>query len=86
MIVIVVAHPTKLKKEDGKMPIPSLYDISDSAHWSNKADVGIIIHRKDEVETLIRIAKSRYHQEIGKPGDISARYVWQRASYEAMDA
>ncbi len=83
---IVVAHPTKLKKEDGKMPIPSLYDISDSAHWSNKADVGIIIHRKDEVETLIRIAKSRYHQEIGKPGDISARYVWQRASYEAMDA
>jgi twinkle protein len=82
---IVVAHPSKLKREDKKVPEPTLYDIADSAHWANKPDVGIIVHRKDEDTTLIRVAKSRYHQEIGKPGDVEVRYVWQRASYEAIN-
>lgn len=81
--VIVVAHPAKMRRDpDGHYPIPSLYDISDSAHFYNKPDVGVVVHRKSEDETLIRIAKSRYHDQIGKPGDISARYVWQRATYE----
>ena len=32
--VIVVAHPAKLRRDpEGRYPIPSLYDISDSAHW-----------------------------------------------------
>lgn len=79
---IVVAHPAKLRKEDGKTPIPTLYDIADSAMWANKADVGIVVHRKSEDETLIRIAKSRYHDQIGKPGDVSVRYIWQRSTYE----
>lgn len=68
--LIVVAHPAKMRKnEDGQYPIPSLYDISDSAHWYNKPDVGVVVHRKSEHETLIRIAKSRYHDIIGQPGD-----------------
>jgi twinkle protein len=84
--LIVVAHPAKMHRDrDGKVPIPGLYDIADSAHWANKPDVGIIVHRKDEETTLIRVAKSRYHQEIGKPGDVEVRYVWQRASYEAIN-
>jgi twinkle protein len=82
--VILVAHPAKLRRDnDGHYPIPSLYDISDSAHWYNRADVGIVVHRKTEDETLIRVAKSRYHDQIGKPGDVAVRYVWQRATYEA---
>lgn len=56
-----------------------------SAHWYNRADVGIIVHRKTDDETLIRVAKSRYHDQIGRPGDISVRYVWQRATYEAIE-
>jgi len=80
--MIVVAHPAKMRREpDGKYPIPSLYDISDSSHWYNKADVGIIVHRSEE-ETLIRVAKSRYHDQIGKPGDAKVKYIWQRATYE----
>jgi twinkle protein len=83
--LIVVAHPAKLRREqDGKYPIPTLYDISDSAHWANKADVGIIVHRKTEDETMVKIAKSRYHDQIGKPGEVSVRYIWQRATYEAF--
>lgn len=80
--VVVVAHPMKLRREDGQYPIPTLYDISDSAHWANKADVGVVVHRREE-ETLVRVVKSRYHDQIGKPGDVRARYVWQRATYEA---
>lgn len=82
--LIVVAHPAKLRRENGQYPTPTLYDISDSAHWANKADVGIIVHRKSEDETIVKIAKSRYHDQIGKPGDVSVRYVWQRATYEAF--
>jgi twinkle protein len=84
--MIVAAHPAKLRRDqDGHYPVPSLYDISDSAHWYNRADVGIVVHRKPGDETMIRIAKSRYHDQIGKPGDVSVRYVWQRATFEALD-
>lgn len=73
--VIVVAHPQKPRDrdKDGNLRIPSLYDISDSAHWYNKADVGIIVHRTGD-ETLIRIAKSRHHTQIGTPKDITAEF------------
>lgn len=81
--MIVVAHPAKLRRDNsGDYPVPSLYDISDSAHWYNKADVGVVVHRLSDEETMIRVAKSRYHDQIGKPGDVSVRYVWQRATYE----
>ncbi|MGE3479630.1 MAG: bifunctional DNA primase/helicase [Dongiaceae bacterium] len=68
--VIVAAHPAKpLKEPGGKLRRPTLYDISDSAHWYNKADVGIIVHRDDEKQTTIHVAKSRYHDQIGAPGE-----------------
>lgn len=72
--VIVAAHPAKMKREGGSFPIPSLYDISDSSHWYNKSDVGIIVHRSGEDETMIRVQKSRYFDEIGEPGDYIATF------------
>lgn len=73
--LIVVAHPAKMQKDkDGAYAVPSLYDISDSANWYNKADVGLVVHNFG-THSLIRVAKSRYHDEIGKPGDESASYV-----------
>jgi len=76
--LIVVAHPAKMQRgKDGKYPFPGLYDISDSAHWSNKADVGIVIHREDMAtskDTAIRVVKSRYHNAIGRPGEITG--IW----------
>jgi twinkle protein len=71
--VIVAAHPVKQRKgEDGTMQMPSLYDISDSAHWYNKADVGIVVHRLDQTRSIIRVSKSRFHDQIGVPGDVPA--------------
>ena len=38
--LIVVAHPSKINRnKDGSLPVPTLYDISDSAHWYNKPDL-----------------------------------------------
>ena len=78
--VIVAAHPAKMRREkDGKIPIPGLYDISDSAHWANKADVGIVIHRENE--TTIRVVKSRYHDRIGMPGEITGSFDIESGRY-----
>lgn len=64
---IIVAHPKKLSKEDAKNV--SLYDISDSAAWANKADVGVVVERHPESnKSTIHIRKSRYHDRIGRPG------------------
>lgn len=83
--VVVAAHPTKQRKsEDGKLLMPSLYDISDSAHWFNKADIGIVVHRLDGDRTVLRVAKTRYHDQIGVPGEIIARFVVSEGRYMAL--
>ena len=81
--LIVAAHPTKMRRDkDGKYPVPSLYDISDSAHWANKPDIGIVINRSDLSinETTIKVAKARYHA-IGIPGEIRGAWNAEQARY-----
>jgi twinkle protein len=73
--LIVVAHPSKLqRKADGTFPMPDLYDISDSAHWNNKADLGIVVHRTTATDTIVKTLKSRYHDQIGKPGGVKMQF------------
>lgn len=70
----VVAHPAKpMKLKDGTVPVPSLYDISGSANWSNKADYGLIYHRPDKSinEGTLAIVKVR----MGFPGECGALQV-----------
>ena len=45
--VIMIAHPSKPRnaKIYGNFERPSLSDISGSANWYNKADVGVVVHR-----------------------------------------
>jgi twinkle protein len=65
--VIVVAHPTKL--DPGA--IPGLYSISDSAHWANKPDLGIIVHADDAEDPnsrKIMIPKVRLKRIAGNTG------------------
>lgn len=85
--MIVAAHPAKMKRDrDGKYPVPSLYDIADSAHWANKPDVGIIVHRPDLSvnETLIKVAKVRY-ATIGIPGEVKGSWDVARTRYLITD-
>ena len=76
--VWVVAHPQKLyrEKETGNYPVPSLYDISGSANWRNKADCGIVVWRdfKDSHAPVeVHVQKIRFRQ-IGKLGLAKLRY------------
>lgn len=87
--VIVVAHPAKLLRDkEGKMPIPSLYDINGSANWANKCDVGIIVHNcstdEDGEYTIIRVAKTRYRDQIGVPGDVPVRFDRDTSRFVAL--
>lgn len=83
--VIVVAHPAKmLRSKDGKIPVPSLYDISDSAHWHNKPDVGLIVHRMDDITTMIRAEKVRY-EAIGVRGDVFGSFNVETARYQMIE-
>ena len=67
----IVAHPTKPQK--GVNQMPSLYDVSDSANWSNKADYGLVYHRKDKTinEAELAVVKVR----MGLPGQCGVATV-----------
>lgn len=73
--ICVIAHPTKSAKDgDGNYRMPTLYDISGSANWYNKCDLGVIVHRETPEDTLIKVQKSRYHDIIGVPGEVRMQY------------
>lgn len=67
----IVAHPTKPIK--GTNDMPSLYDISDSAHWANKADYGLVYHRPDREVNQAELAVVKVR--MGLPGEVSAATV-----------
>jgi len=73
--VWIVAHPSKIHGEAGKAtPVPSLYDISGSANWANKADLGIVVYRNEETtNTDIHIKKCRF-KSVGSKGVVSLHY------------
>jgi twinkle protein len=73
-----VAHPAKpFKLKDGSpAPLTSLYDISGSANWGNKADIGVIVGRREEDGIQyadIDVKKVRFKQ-TGRTGKASLIY------------
>jgi len=83
--LIVAAHPAKMQRaKDGKYPMPSLYDIAGSAHFSNKPDVGLIVHRLDEVTTVLNVAKSRY-ASIGIKGEVFGSFNVETGRYQMIE-
>lgn len=77
VLVILMAHPAKMQKnKDGIEEIPTLYDISGSANFFNKADFGIVVHR-DRVEDIVRILiKKVKFRHLGENGE--AQYKFNR--------
>lgn len=67
----LVAHPTKLQKgNDGKYPVPTGYDVAGSAHFFNKADNIIAIHRDKAdphaySEVHVQKIRSRWLGQLG---------------------
>ncbi|KAH6554767.1 hypothetical protein KP509_1Z308100 [Ceratopteris richardii] len=66
-----VAHPRQLQYWQGEAP--NLYDVSGSAHFINKCDNGVVIHRNrdpsraplDQVEVLIKKARNKASGSLG---------------------
>jgi twinkle protein len=74
--VWIVAHPQKIRREDGKLPIPRPDMISGSQHWWNKADACITVWRDLEQQTQdvdVYIQKVRF-KHIGRPGLVTFSY------------
>lgn len=58
----VVAHPTKMKHNPttGKFEVPGLYDISGSANFYNKADIGLSMYKEEEGKNTLVIQKVKF--------------------------
>jgi twinkle protein len=81
--VFFVAHPAKLYRQaDGSYPVPRGYDISSSASWYSKADVGISINRNsDNGKVEIYCWKVRF-KHLGKQGMCELNYDRVTGTYE----
>lgn len=86
--VWIVAHPQKLyrDKDTGNYPVPSLYDISGSANWRNKADCGIVVWRdfgNAHTPVEIHVSKIRFRQ-VGKLGMAKLLYDAATQTYREL--
>ncbi len=88
--VWIVAHPQKMPREGGKLPVPRPDMISGSQHWWNIADCAIAVWRdpeRPEARTVDVIVQKIRFKHIGSPGVVSldydrvtGRYSEQRAA------
>jgi twinkle protein len=82
LLIILMAHPTKQpKNKDGVVEAPTLYDISGSANFFNKADFGIVVHRnrlENTVEVNIQKVKFRH---LGQCGTALFKYNLNNGRY-----
>lgn len=83
VLIILVAHPAKMQrdKKTGLYEPPTLYDISGSAHFYNKADFGITVHRDFmENTTHVLVQKVRF-RHLGSRGEVIFKYNINNGRY-----
>ena len=76
VLVVLAAHPTKMKRDPQtkQFPVPTMYDISGSAAFFNKADFGIAIERdRTRGVTRVHVQKVKF-RHLGQPGVASFQY------------
>lgn len=69
LLMIVCAHPPKdgVEKRLQRNGLLTLNDGADTAHWGNKADIGLAIWRNLDGPTMVHIDKLKDHETMGKP-------------------
>lgn len=80
--VWVVAHPKKPGEWGARASAPGLYEVSGSAHWANKADYGVVIHRPDKTKTITEMSVTKVR--MGLPGyerSVKLEWRWFTAEY-----
>lgn len=82
IMLILVAHPRKMERDRSQgYQVPTAYDINGSAHFFNKSDYVLTVHRdipNDEV--LIRVSKVKF-SHYGKQGDCRLKYDVESGNY-----
>jgi twinkle protein len=80
VLVIVVAHPTKMYKDkDGKMEEPTMYNIKGGGEWYDASYHGLLVHRDYEANTTkVKVLKVKF-QNLGQNG-AEAHFTWEPRS------
>ncbi|MEG1760104.1 MAG: bifunctional DNA primase/helicase [Alistipes sp.] len=84
VLVHLVAHPAKMEKINGTYKAPTLYDISGSANFNNKADYGISIYRNFATGRTSLIPLKVRFKNLGSPAPegIELQYNLENGRYE----
>ena len=80
VLVIVVAHPTKMYKDkDGNIEEPTMYNIKGGGEWYDASYHGILVHRNYEQKTVkAKVLKVKF-QNLGENG-AEAYFKWEPRS------
>jgi len=77
LLIIIVAHPTQAAITKNPEEL-TLYDVSDSAAFQNKSDLGVVIARLGDVTidklTGVFVRKIRYQPDTGKIGAVELTF------------
>ena len=77
ILVIIVAHPTKMYKgADGKIEEPTMYNIKGGGEWYDASYHGLLVHRNYDDKTVkVKVLKVKF-QNLGQNGE-EAHFKWQ---------
>ena len=80
VLVIIVAHPTKMyKKDDGTIDEPTMYNIKGGGEWYDASYHGLLIHRNYQNNTVkAKVLKVKF-QNLGE-NQAEAHFRWNHAS------
>lgn len=82
IMINLIAHPNKMRKQDGVYEVPNLYDIAGSAHFFNKCDFGITVYRNfTSGLTEIYVQKCKF-KNLGEAGYLYMSYVNENSRYK----
>lgn len=87
----ILAHPAKPGDSQQRKQAPALYDIASSAHWNNKVDQGLSVHRptlfengQRKTEATLHVLKARF-EELGYPCKLNLDYRLSERRYVSID-
>ena len=80
VLVMIVAHPTKMyKNSDGKIEEPTMYNIKGGGEWYDASYHGLLVHRDYELKTTkVKVLKVKF-QNLGENG-AEAHFKWEPRS------
>lgn len=80
VLVIIVAHPTKMyKKDDGTIEEPNMYSIKGGGEWYDASYHGLLVHRNYQNKTVkVKVLKVKF-QNLGE-NQAEAHFKWDHIS------